>query len=348
MKVAFVTQGATVPASRFRVAQIVPALAATGEVTCTVLPCSPSVYGDVASGKLHGPWRRLAQPLSIVSRVRQLSAIDGHDVAWLQRPLVQFPFASFERRIAAKTATVFDFDDAIFLGGMDRRKVTAILGMVDRVVAGNRYLADFAAEAGAGGKTQIIPTVVDDERYTVRDDPGDAPFTIVWTGLSSNLKELAPYADAYRRVLAETGGRMVIVSDRFDAPFLEGARVEFVKWSPDVEVSALGAGHAGIMPIVDTPYNRGKCGFKLIQYMARAIPVVASPVGANADIVRAGVDGYHARTSDEWAEALLALARDREARVRMGAAARARVEATYSVRAVVPQYLAAMRAAIAR
>ena len=135
----------------------------------------------------------------------------------------------------------------------------------------------------------------------------------------------------------------MIVSDRLDAPFLDGMRVEFVKWSPEVEVSALGAGHAGVMPIADTPYNRGKCGYKLIQYMARAIPVVASPVGANADIVREGVDGFHARTPADWEAALIALARDREARVRMGASARARVETTYSVRAVIPQYLAVLR-----
>ena len=98
-----------------------PALRAR-DVECTILPASPSVYGDVASGSLHGKWRRLAQPLSIVSRIGQLRAIAEHDVAWLQRPMVQFPFATFEKRIARRTPAVFDFDDAIFLGALDGRE----------------------------------------------------------------------------------------------------------------------------------------------------------------------------------------------------------------------------------
>ncbi len=335
MRVAFVTQGAKVPASRFRVDQIVPALAK--HVDCTILPASPSVYGDLDSGALHGNWRKLAQPMSVVSRIKQLGTIAAHDVAWIQRPMVQYPFAGFERYVARRRPVVFDFDDAIFYGawGLDARKVRAIIGAAHHVVVGNSHLAEFVDDPA---RTTVIPTVVDDARYVPRPDP-DGPFTIVWTGLSSNLRELLPYAGAYRRVLAETGGRFVIISDRFDAAMLPGVPVDFVPWSPEVEVSALGDGHVGVMPIADTKYNRGKCGFKLIQYMARAIPVVASPVGANRDIVRHGVDGFHAVTIADWADSLLALARDREARIRMGASARARVETSYSVRAVVPQYL---------
>jgi glycosyltransferase involved in cell wall biosynthesis len=336
MRVAFVTQGARVPASRFRVEQIVPALAP--HVDCTILPASPSVYGDLASGRLHGNWRTLAQPLSVVSRLRQLAAITDHDVAWLQRPMIQYDTTALEAYVARRRPTVFDFDDAIFHNrwGTAAYKVRRIIAAAHHVVVGNEYLARFV---GAPEKTTIIPTVVDDERYAARPDPGDAPFTIVWTGLSSNLPELAPCAGALRRVLAETRGRLVIIADRLDAPFLTGLNVEFIRWSPEVEVAALAAGHVGVMPIADTKYNRGKCGFKLIQYMARAIPVVASPVGANRAIVRHGVDGFHAETADAWAEGLLALARDADLRRRMGAAARARVEASYSVRAVVPQYL---------
>ena len=105
----------------------------------------------------------------------------------------------------------------------------------------------------------------------------------------------------------------------------------------------LAAGHVGVMPLADTPYNRGKCAFKLIQYMARAIPVVASPVGANRDVVREGVDGVFAVTDADWADHLMTLARDRDLRVRMGNAGRRRVEDAYSVSAVVPRYLEVLR-----
>jgi glycosyltransferase involved in cell wall biosynthesis len=231
---------------------------------------------------------------------------------------------------------VFDFDDAIFHNrwGLEKYKLRRIINAAAQVVTGNRYLAEFAA---APEKTTIIPTVVDEKRYTVRPDP-DGPFTIVWTGLSHNLRELAPYREALRRALAETQGTLVIVSDALLPGVVDGLPVEFIRWSPQNEVSALARGHVGIMPLGDTPYNRGKCAFKLIQYMARAIPVIASPVGANVEVVREGVDGLHARTPDDWTAAILELARDRERRMRFGAAGRARIESAYSVTAVVPTY----------
>jgi glycosyltransferase involved in cell wall biosynthesis len=336
--VAFFTQGNRVPASRFRVEQLVPAL--EKHVTCTVLPATPSVYGDV--GTLRGGWRTLAKPFSIASRMRQLGVVSDVDVVWMQRPLTEYFTTALERFVTARRPAVFDFDDAIFHNrwGLEARKLRTIIDRVAHVVAGNGYLAEFV---GRPEKTTIIPTVVDETRYTPREDPR-GPFTIVWTGMSHNLRELAPYTRALRRVLAETGGRLVIVADRLDTSVLGDLRVGLVQWSAASEVSALADGHVGIMPLADTPYNRGKCAFKLIQYMARAIPVVASPVGANREVVRPGVDGLLAATEDDWTDQLLALARDRELRVRMGTAGRRRVEDHYSVTAVVPKYLEVLRA----
>ena len=339
MRVAFFTQGKNVPAARFRVEQLVPAL--EQHVECRVLPASPSVYGDI--GKLRGDWRMFAKPLSIASRIGQLRQLDDVDVVWMQRPLTEYFTTALERIVTSKKPAVFDFDDAIFHNrwGLEARKIKRIIDRVDRVVAGNQYLADFV---GLPDKTTIIPTVVDETRYTPREDP-DGRFTIVWTGMSHNLRELAPYTDGFRRVLAETGGRLVIVAERLDRSHLGDLDVEFVPWSKESEVTALAAGHVGIMPLADTAYNRGKCAFKLIQYMARGIPVVASPVGANCEVVRDGVEGFYAADEAGWETALVELARDRDLRVRMGSAGRTRVEQAYSVTAVVPQYLDVLRAA---
>ncbi|HSD89928.1 MAG TPA: glycosyltransferase family 4 protein [Kofleriaceae bacterium] len=337
MHVAFFTQGEKVPASRFRVDQLVPAL--QKHIECTVLPASPSVYGDYKG--FAGGWRAFAKPFSIASRVKQLRAVPDVDVIWMQRPLTEYFTTALERFVTKRKPAVFDFDDAIFHNrwGLEARKLRTIIDRVDRVVAGNSYLAEFV---GLPDKTTIIPTVVDETRYTPRPDP-DGPFTIVWTGMSHNLRELAPYLPALRTVLTETGGRFVVVADRLN-PILGDLPVDFIQWSPDSEVAALAAGHAGVMPLADTPYNRGKCAFKLIQYMARGIPVVASPVGANREVVRDGVEGFYAVTIDDWANGLLSLARDRDLRVRMGNAGRKRVEDHYSVSAVVPQYLDVLRA----
>jgi glycosyltransferase involved in cell wall biosynthesis len=92
----------------------------------------------------------------------------------------------------------------------------------------------------------------------------------------------------------------------------------------------------GVMPLPDTPWAWGKCAFKLIQYMGCALPVVASPVGANRDVVRDGVDGFWASLEQEWVNALLKLEADPALRARMGDAGRARVEQSYSIEAVVP------------
>jgi glycosyltransferase involved in cell wall biosynthesis len=337
-RVAFYTQGLKVPAARFRVEALVPAL--REHIDCTVLPATPSVYGDV--GTLHGRWRMFAKPLSVIARIRQLEAVKRADVVWLQRPMTEYFWTTLERFVARQKPMVFDFDDAIFHNrwGLEAKKIRRIISAASHVVAGNSYLAEFA---GVPDKLTVIPTVVDEQRYTPRVDP-DGPFTIAWTGMSHNLRELAPYAPALRRVLAETGGRLLIAAEALNAPFLDGMPVEFVKWSPETEVSVLAAGHVGVMPLADTPYNRGKCAFKLIQYMARAIPVVASPVGANRDVVREGVDGLFAVTDADWADHLLTLARDRDLRVRMGNAGRRRVEDAYSVSAVVPRYLEVLRA----
>ena len=102
----------------------------------------------------------------------------------------------------------------------------------------------------------------------------------------------------------------------------------------------------GVMPLPDDPWARGKCGYKLIQYMACGVPVIASPVGVNADIVTHGTDGWLATDADEWAEALRRLLDDRAARARFGAAGRERIIRDYSLHVHAPRFVALLRAAV--
>jgi hypothetical protein len=96
----------------------------------------------------------------------------------------------------------------------------------------------------------------------------------------------------------------------------------------------------GIMPLTDTPWSRGKCGYKLIQYMACGLPVVASPVGVNTHIVEHGVNGFLAASDAEWRDALYKLARDPGLRQKMGTAGRLKVETDYSLAAWGPRVAA--------
>ena len=161
--------------------------------------------------------------------------------------------------------------------------------------------------------------------------------------MASNLRELEPLAGALADVCRATGARLRIVAEHCRPSFLRALPVEFVPWSPANEVSALAGVHVGLMPLRDTPFNRGKCGFKLLQYQARAIPVVASPVGANREIVEDGRSGLFANRPSEWRDALITLLRDAGARVAMGHAGRVRVERDYSIAVAAPRLAEVIR-----
>jgi glycosyltransferase involved in cell wall biosynthesis len=118
---------------------------------------------------------------------------------------------------------------------------------------------------------------------------------------------------------------------------LPGIDIEFVPWTEASEVAALQACDIGVMPLDDSPWERGKCGYKLIQYMACGLPVVASPVEVNMEIVRPEKNGYLAQTDDEWVEALGKLLSDAALRQKMGKAGRERVEKEYCIQQTAPR-----------
>ncbi|MBW2507511.1 MAG: glycosyltransferase [Deltaproteobacteria bacterium] len=333
----FFTQGVRTPSARFRVEQHLPYFERSG-VRCTLRPANPSNQGELASySPPMGLRRELLRLAATPARAMQLRGLSGFDFAFIQKPLIFFPYTGFEAWVARRLPTVFDMDDAIHLKhrGLGARQVRRIVDVVDHVIVGNDHLAEIVDEPG---KTTVIPTVVDHLRFALRPVPDD-PFTVVWTGLSDNMREIEPYADVLRRVLGEVGGRLVLISERFDAPWIRGLSVETIPWSPEAEVAGLSLGHVGLMPLADTPFNRGKCGFKLIQYMARGIPAIASPVGTNPQIIEHGVNGMLAATPSEMEEALMAMARDPGFAASLAAEARRTVVERYSVQAVLPRYL---------
>lgn len=333
----FLTQGVRTPSARFRAEQLFAPLRSAG-VECTVRPANPSNQGELATyAPPPGLRRELLRIAAVPARMRQLQDVSGFDFAFIQKPLIFFPYTGFERRLSKRLPTVFDMDDAVHLKhrGLGRRQVAGIAESVQHIIVGNGHLAEVI---GKPEKTTVIPTVVDADRFDVRPVP-EGPFTIGWTGLSHNLQELQPFRGVLRSFLEKVGGRLLIISERGDHPALEGLPVEFVRWSPEAEVRGLAQAHVGLMPLADTPFNRGKCGFKLIQYMARGIPAIASPVGANKEIVQDGQNGLLAGTSEHLEAALERLRTDADLAGRLAIAARKTVEERYSVRAVIPKYL---------
>ena len=336
MRAVFFLQGERVPAARARGVAVAQALEARG-ISCSVRIARPSVYGDTRL-----PWpldrpRVVYLPVAALARLPQLRDLRDDDVVIFQRPMTELPTTFLERRAARGHKTVFDFDDAIFERVTVRAKFHRLVGLVDRVVAGNRYLA---AAARAPEKTVVIPTAVDTDRFALQPSrPARGRDVVVgWTGLSSNYRQLAHAAPGIARALERTGARFLAISDRPPPPSLRALGAEFVRWRPETEVDDLARIDIGVMPLPDGPYERGKCAFKLLQYMALGRPGVASPVGANSDVVTPGADGFLPDHQDGWDEVLTRLIQDPVLRREMGTRARATIERGYSLAVVADKY----------
>ena len=254
----------------------------------------------------------------------------------LQRKLLDPWDANLLRRHARRV--LYDVDDAVMyhakpVGWFSRwrttRRFRATAGLVDHVVAGNEYLADHFRREGC--TVSVLPTVVEPSRYVVKQHVTTGAPRLVWIGSRSTLpylRELVPVIERAARDVPGLG--LVTIADAT----IEGVSfpVEHAPWTAEGEAAALVRGDVGIAPTPSDRWTLGKCGFKIVQYMAAGLPAVASPVGANAEIVREGETGYLPTSDGAWVEAIIRLARDAPLRSQMGKAGRSRVESDYSVR----------------
>jgi len=228
-----------------------------------------------------------------------------------------------------------DYDDAIFhnydlsanrlIRFSLKNKIDKVMKYSDLVVAGNSYLAERAVQAGAG-RVVIRPTVVDLPRYKVKEVTEHQPVIIGWIGSQSTMKYLFLIKDVLRQLIDNYGVKIHIVGASQNLGLGEN-ELHFA-WSETTETELIQGFDIGVMPLADTPWEKGKCAYKLIQYMACGLPVVASAVGMNCDVVRPDC-GYLAETEREWYQALERFVTDAEARRSAGKAGRRVVEEGY-------------------
>ena len=287
-------------------------------------------------------------------RVLDLRHVRRFDLVWLEKEL--FPFLPPIAEVLLGRWGVpyaVDYDDAVFhnydlhpnkwvrlfLG----RKVDRVMEEAAMVVVGNPYLADRASQAGAK-RVEIVPTVVDLARYSVDTRTSDGQFRVGWIGSPSTTRFLQAI-DPVIANLERTAGSPVhwVLIGAANATW-QTNNLENRAWSEAREVQDLLDIDVGVMPLPDEPFERGKCGYKLIQYMACGKPVVASPVGVNREIVMHGENGFLASTPSEWREALEMLRQDPNLRLRMGQAGRRIVEQRYSLQVVAPRLHELLRA----
>ena len=329
--------------SRVRMLQYQPRLDLLG-IDCASDALLPDAYLDDLYA---GGFRLRSTAGAYANRVARLTRGIHANALWLEKEALPWLPWPLERvLLPGKIPLVVDFDDAVFhrydlhrspvVRGLLGRKLDRLMASATLVTAGNAYLADRARTAGAR-RVEIVPTVVDLDTYVERPAPSaEAAPVIGWIGTPSTWKEyMRPILPLLTRTAAAAGARISVVGAGPDAEGLPA--VEAHPWTEETEVAAIGKMDIGIMPLTDTPWARGKCGYKLIQYMACGLPVVASPVGVNREIVEHGVNGFLVSTDAEWEEAIAALLADPELRMRMGRAGRRRVEERYSLQVWAPK-----------
>jgi glycosyltransferase involved in cell wall biosynthesis len=295
----------------------------------------------------HGGYSSLDLLSAYWRRIHALMERHRFDLVWIEKEALPWFPAWFERWLLRRAPYVMDFDDAIFhnydlhrsacVRRVYGRRIDRLMAGARLVIAGNRYLADRATAAGARW-VEAIPTVVDLTRYAAKQmySVNTKPL-IVWIGSPSTvhyLLELAESLDALAKRLPFT--LRVIGCGALTMP---GVDVESLPWSADTEATAIAECDVGIMPLRDTPWEQGKCGYKLIQYMACGLPTVASPIGANRDVVIEGETGFFADTASDWVEKMELLLCDAALRQRLGQAGRARVESEYCLQRTAPRLL---------
>lgn len=326
--------------SRVRVLQYIPHLADMG-VQTTVTP----LLSDADLSRLYQDGRR-SFPGLISSFARRLRAIFTHrpiDIIWLQQEL--FPFLPFfaEALLLTGKKVVVDYDDAnhLYYEGLRStvgralysEKIKKIMRRADAVVVGNPMMENYARTAGAR-QVRLVHSAVDTHAFMPMAPSG--PFTLGWIGTPMTAAQSFPLIhEPLRRFLHETQVQAHYIGmDASQFPDLPGTRMA---WREDDETKELARLSLGLCPLEDTPWTRGKSGYKLIQYMAAGRAALTSPVGIAADIVEDGLTGFHCATPEHWYQRLMDLYRDPELLARQGRRGREIAVERYDIRVAAQQ-----------
>lgn len=292
---------------------------------------------------------RRTSPLEVAQRFLQRLLIFARqpdwDCLWVHYELFPYAPGMLERlAFISGRPVVYDYDDAIFhkydahpsavVRQLFGEKIRPLIADASHVVAGNEYLADYARRWNA--KVTVVPTVVDTTHYRSKPGHGAGPPVIGWIGSPSTWQYVRPLLPLLRQLCEQRHARMLVIGagSAAEDDVFEG--LELQPWSEASEIEGIQRMDIGIMPLPDEPWARGKCGYKLLQYMACEVASVGSPVGVNRTIITDGDTGLLATTTDEWSEALGRLLKEPDLRQKLGRAGRASVIADYSLERWAP------------
>lgn len=284
-----------------------------------------------------------------LKRLVMLYNIKKFSYIFLQRESTPLgpPFFEWMYARIFKIKIIYDFDDAIWLPHIsdnnnsffflkDVGKIKKICRWAYKVSVGNDYLYQFAKHYS--NKVVYNPTCVDTEKkHNILTNHNVDKITIGWTGSFSTLKYLDMLQPVLCRLQQKYDFNIKIICNQ--PPSLNIKNIIFVKWSEQNEVAELAACQIGLMPLTDDEWSKGKCGFKLIQYLSLEIPAVSSAVGANKKIIEDGINGFLCTSDAEWYEAIEKLICDAKLRKMMGTRGRKKIIEQYSLQSNKENFL---------
>lgn len=285
-----------------------------------------------------------------VKRLLLLFSIHKYDQVFIHReaspigpPILEWMIAKVFRK-----QIVYDFDDAIWLTNTSAEneivsilkchwKVEWICKWSWKVTCGNDFLCDFAKQFNQN--TIYIPTTLDLDEIDLPKTQSPTPktyLTIGWTGTHSTLKYLQAIVSVLQELQSEIDFNFILIADK--NPHLVLKRYTYIPWNKKTEWEDLQKIDIGIMPLDNSEWEEGKCGFKAIQYMALGIPALASPTRANCTIIENGQNGFICSNDSEWKNGLKTLIQNAELQSVFARKGRETIETKFCKRVWVEKY----------
>lgn len=335
MRVLFVvpypTEG---PSNRFRVEQYLPYLKEKG-ISYSLRPFYSTDIYKILYKKGHYTKKAFSILIFILRRIKDVFSARFYDLIFIHREAYPFDgyifewlFNFFGKKI------IYDFDDSIFLKKPLKTKKT--ISMSKRVIVGNEFLKKYTSQYNKN--IFILPTCIDTQIYKPKLKTTSKDKVIIgWIGTSFT----AIYLDLLKDVYIALADRYNQVEFRIIGGYFKNSKLPLIckDWSLESELNELQEFDIGVMPLFNDDMAKGKCAFKIIQYMAVSIPPVASRAGMNIEVIEDGEDGFLAGSQEEWINKLSILIENKELRERMGKLGRIKVENLYSIEANKQKYI---------
>ncbi|PIP13310.1 MAG: group 1 glycosyl transferase [bacterium (Candidatus Stahlbacteria) CG23_combo_of_CG06-09_8_20_14_all_40_9] len=319
MRVLFITQTDELgPASRYRVYQYLPYLTREN-IEYKVIPGGRKYYYHI----FKKPFYYLDL---LLRRIRDLTVLNKFDVIFIQREFIpkMYPFGELLYSKINENL-IFDFDDAIYVTS---KYIYKVLQRSKIVIAGNTYLKEYAQKYNKN--VVVIPTCIDISRYSLKQHSPKEEVTIGWIGTPSNLG----YLKSIFPIIQELSRKFRVILKIIGIPSVKsypGVNIKSQKWLLNEEISDILSMDIGIMPLPNNKYTKGKCGVKLLQYMAAGLPAVTSQVGVGEEIITSGFNGFLANDKDSWYNSLKLLIENWRLRKDIGIMARRTVEEKFAL-----------------